>query len=91
MFEDDFENKLKEKIELANLLVGLNDSDTEKVHLLYQKKKNIMKKNSIFSGIQINKINKQIDKIRNKYDPKKLEEYKNSLNTNSIFEPNKNK
>ena len=61
MFEDDFESKLKEKIELANLLIGLSDEDTEEVHSLYFKKKEIMKKNSFFASFKINKINNQID------------------------------
>ena len=89
MFEEDYESKLKEKIELANLLIGLNDKDTEAVHALYQKKKEILKKNSFLANIKINKINKQIEKIQNKYDKTKLEEYRNSLETQRIFEPNK--
>lgn len=89
MFEEDYESKLKEKIELANLLIGLNDEDTEIVHALYMKKKRIIKKNSFFANIKINRINKQIEKIQNKYDKTKLEEYRNSLDTQSIFEPNK--
>ena len=34
MFENDYETKLKEKIELANLLAGLSDQDTETVYSL---------------------------------------------------------
>ena len=66
MFENDFEAKFKEKVELANLLIGLSDEDTNIVYDLYYKKKDIMKKNSIFAGIKINKINKQIEKIISK-------------------------
>lgn len=90
MFENDYEAKLKEKIELANLLVGLSDKDTETVHSLYLQKKEIIKKNSFLANIRINKINKKIEKIRNKYNPEDLEQYKNSLETHSIFEPNQN-
>lgn len=91
MFEDDFESKLKEKIELANLLIGLSDEDTEAVHSLYLKKKEIMKKNSFFASYKINKINNQIDKIRNKYSKEELEKYRDSLETSSIFEEKKAK
>ena len=89
MFENDFEAKFKEKIELANLLVGLSDKDTNIVYDLYHKKKEIMKKNSLFAGIKVNKINKQINKIINKYDKQELENYRDSLETNSIFEKEK--
>ena len=89
MFEDDFESKLKEKIELANLLIGLSDEDTEEVHSLYFKKKEIMKKNSFFASFKINKINNQIDKIRSKYSKEELEKYKDSLETTRIFEEKK--
>lgn len=89
MFENDFEAKFKEKVELANLLIGLSDEDTNIVYDLYYKKKDIMKKNSIFAGIKINKINKQIEKIISKYDKEELENYKNNLETNSIFEKEK--
>lgn len=90
MFENDFEAKLKEKIELANLLAGLSDKDTEIVHSLYLQKKEIMKKNSFLANFKINKINKKIQKIRNKYTEEEIDNYKNNLNTNSIFEPQKN-
>lgn len=89
MFENDFEAKFKEKVELANLLVGLSDKDTNIVYDLYHKKKEIMKKNSLFAGIKVNKINKQINKIINKYDKQELENYRDSLETNSIFEKEK--
>ena len=48
-----------------------------------------MKKNSLFAGIKVNKINKQINKIINKYDKQELENYRDSLETNSIFEKEK--
>ena len=89
MFENDFEAKFKEKVELANLLVGLSDKDTNIVYDLYHKKKEIMKKNSLFAVIKVNKINKQINKIINKYDKQELENYRDSLETNSIFEKEK--
>ena len=87
MFEEDFESKLKEKIELANLLVDLSDEDTESVHQLYLKKKEIMRKNSFFANIKIQNINKKIHKIRSKYSDKDIKKSKETLKTNSIFEP----
>ena len=90
MFEEDFESKLKEKIELANLLVDLSDEDTESVHQLYLKKKEIMRKNSFFANIKIQNINKKIHKIRSKYSDKDIKKSKETLKTNSIFEPKKN-
>lgn len=89
MFEEDFESKLKEKIELANLLVDLSDEDTESVHQLYLKKKEIMRKNSFFANIKIQNINKKIHKIRSKYSDKDIKKSKETLKTNSIFEPKK--
>lgn len=86
MFETGYSAKLKDKIELANLLAGLSDKDTEIVYSLYLKKKAIMNKNSFLATFKINKINKQINKIRNKYSEEDIEKYKNSQNTNSIFE-----
>ena len=90
MFENDYESKLKEKIELANLLVGLSDEDTETVYSLYLKKKETIKKNSIFANFKIQKINKQITKIKSKYTPEDIQIYKENLDTKSIFEPGKN-
>ena len=90
MFETGYSAKLKDKIELANLLAGLSDKDTEIVYSLYLKKKDIMNKNSFLATFKINKINKQINKIRSKYSEEDIEKYKNSQNTNSIFEQNQN-
>ena len=91
MFETSFESIIKDKIELADLLIGLSDEDAEAVHKLYLEKKEIMNKNGLFANIQINKINKKIDKIRSKYSKEELDKYKNSLETHSIFENNQNK
>lgn len=90
MFEEDFGSKLKEKIELANLLVGLSDEDTESVHQLYLKKKEIMRKNSFFANIKMQNINKKIQKIKSKYSDEDIKKAKENLGTNSIFEPKKN-
>lgn len=90
MFENDYESKLKEKIELANLLAGLSDEDTETVYSLYLKKKEIIKKNSIFANFKVQKINNQINKIKNKYTPEDIQKYKENLETKSIFEPGRN-
>ena len=90
MFEIDYETKLKEKIELANLLAGLSDQDTETVYSLYLKKKEIIKKNSFLANFKIQRINKQIDKIKSKYTAEDIQKYKESLETKSIFEPNQN-
>lgn len=91
MFETGYSAKLKDKIELANLLAGLSDKDTEIVYSLYLKKKDIMNKNSFLATFKINKINKQINKIRSKYSEEDIEKYKSSQNTNSIFEQNNDK
>lgn len=90
MFETGYSAKLKDKIELANLLAGLSDKDTEIVYSLYLKKKDIMNKNSFLATFKINKINKQINKIRSKYSEEDIEKYKSSQNTNSIFEQKQN-
>ena len=65
--EKDYEQLVKENIEKANLLYNLTDEGRNLVLTLLKKKENIQNKNGILASIQINNINKKIEKIKQKY------------------------
>lgn len=62
----DYEELVKENIYKAKLLYSLSDEDKSIVLELLNKKELIKEKNSLFAGYQLRKIDKKIEKIRNK-------------------------
>ena len=63
----DYEQLVKENIEKANLLYGLNDKDKVLMESLLEKREKLREKNGLLANIKINKINKKIDSIKQKY------------------------
>lgn len=64
--EDDYQNFVKEHIELDKLLATTLPKYHQEIKTLLEKKHNIMKKNGFFANFQLNNINKKIEKIKNK-------------------------
>lgn len=63
----DYEQLVKENIEKARLLYGINDEGRKLIEHLLEKREKIRNKNGIFANIKINKINKKIEKIKKQY------------------------
>lgn len=62
----DYETLVKENIKRANILYSLSDTDRILVNNLLDKKEKIKEKNGIFANFQLNRINKKIEKIKEK-------------------------
>ena len=63
----DYEQLVKESIEKANLLHNLTDEGKLIVEQLLSEKEAIRSKNGIFASFKINRINKRIEKVKEKY------------------------
>ena len=63
----DYEQLVKENIEKAKLLFELSTKDRILVNNLLNEKEKIKEKNGFWANYKINKINKKISKIKNKY------------------------
>lgn len=66
-----YDELVKENILIAKTLSNLPEKQKEKVKNLLLKKQIIKQKNGFFAGIQIEIINKKINKIREDYNEKK--------------------
>lgn len=64
----DYEELVKENIAKAKLLYSLSDEDKSIVLELLNKKEIIKEKNGLFVSFQLRKIDKKIEKIKNKYN-----------------------
>ena len=62
---EDYMNLVKNQIELDKLLHSVTPSNKEKAKELFNKKKEIMKKNGLFADFQLKNINKKIEKLKN--------------------------
>ena len=62
----DYEELVKDNIEKANLLYSLSEEDKKEINILLNKKSKIIEKNGIFANLQLNRINKKIQKIKKK-------------------------
>ena len=62
--EDDYMSFVKDRIELDKLLGTTRPEYHKQIKELLEKKHNIMKKNGFLAGIQINCINKKLEKIK---------------------------
>lgn len=60
----DYETLVKNSIERANILYSLSEKDRILVNKLLDKKEKIKEKNGIFANLQLNIINKKIEKIK---------------------------
>lgn len=63
----DYEQLVKENIEKAKLLYELSNEDRLIVSNLLDKKEKIKIENGFLANYKLRKINKKIDKIKNKY------------------------
>lgn len=66
----DYEELVRENIEKANLLHDLNDEGKAIIEKLLEERSNIRNKNGLFASCKINRINKKIEKIKEKYKNK---------------------
>lgn len=64
MDPQDYMDKVKNQIELDKLLHSAKPENHEKIKLLYQKKQEIIRNNSVFADWQLKRINKKIDKLK---------------------------
>lgn len=62
----DYETLVKESIKRANILYSLSEKDRILVNNLLNKKEKIKEKNGIFANLQLNIIDKKIEKIKKK-------------------------
>lgn len=62
----DYEELVKDNISKANILYNLSEKDRFLVNELLNKKEKIKEKNGIFANFRLQKINKKIEKIKNK-------------------------
>ena len=65
MDEKNYLDFVNNQIELDKLLYSVKPENKEYAKELFNKKKEIMKKNSLFADLQLKKINKKIEKIKN--------------------------
>ena len=63
MEPQDYMDKVKNQIELDKLLHSAEPENREKIKTLYQKKQEIIRKNSFFADWQLKRINKKIYKL----------------------------
>ena len=68
MENEDYMDKVKNQIELDKLLHSVKPENRKQVELLYQKKKEILQKNSFFADWQLKRINKKINQFKNNKD-----------------------
>ena len=64
--EKDYQELVKDNIEKAKLLYGLNNEDRKLVETLLEEREKIRNENGLFANIRINIINSKIEKITNK-------------------------
>lgn len=64
MDNEDYMNKVKYQIELNKLLASIPPENRKEAKLLYDKKLEVIKKNSLFADWQLKKINKKIEKLK---------------------------
>lgn len=62
----DYLNLVTKHIEIDKILSTSNPKYHPHIKKLLEKKEIIKKKNGLFAGMQINKINKKIEKLKNK-------------------------
>ncbi len=62
--ENDYMNLVKEHIELDKLLAVTKPEYHSTIKKLLEKKKEIIKKNGLLANLQLNNINKKIQKIK---------------------------
>lgn len=65
MENENYVDFVNSQIELDKLLFSVKPEDREYVKELYNKKKEIIKKNGFLANIQLKKINKKIEKLKN--------------------------
>jgi len=68
MENEDYMDKVKNQIELDKLLHSVKPENRKQVELLYQKKKEILQKNSFFADWQLKRISKKINQFKNNKD-----------------------
>ena len=61
--KNDFQEIVKNNIELANILNSTLPENQERVIELLNKKQEIINKNGFFANIELNRINKKIKKL----------------------------
>ena len=65
MNDENYMDFVNNQIEINKLLSSVKHEDRKYVKELYDKKKEIIKKNGFFANIQLKIINKKIDKLKN--------------------------
>ena len=65
MNDENYMDFVNNQIEINKLLSSVKPEDRKYVKELYDKKKEIIKKNGFFANIQLKIINKKIDKLKN--------------------------
>lgn len=63
---NDYLNLITKHIEIDKILSSSNPKYHPQIKKLLDKKSIIKEKNGLFAGIQLNKINRKIDKLKNK-------------------------
>ena len=69
--DEHYDNLIKDNISIAKAINNLPEKQQEKVKNLLLKKQIIKNKNGFFAEIQIEKINRKINKIREEYNEEK--------------------
>ena len=69
--DEHYDNLIKDNISIAKAINNLPKKQQEKVKNLLLKKQIIKNKNGFFAEIQIEKINRKINKIREEYNEEK--------------------
>ena len=64
MENEDYMDFINNQIELEKLLYSVKPEDRKYAKQLFEQKKEILKKNSIFADFQLKKINKKIEKLK---------------------------
>ena len=65
MENENYMDFVNNQIELDKLLSSVKPENREYVKNLYNRKKEIIKKNGVFADIQLKLINKKIEKLKN--------------------------
>lgn len=64
MENEDYMDFINNQIELEKLLYSVKPEDRKYAKQLFEQKKEILKKNSVFADFQLKKINKKIEKLK---------------------------
>lgn len=74
--EKKYEDLVKENIEKAKLLYVISEEDRPLALELLKEKEEIMEKNGLFANFKLRKIDKKINKLKNKKQDNKTDDNK---------------